>query len=257
MLRVLAQASQFLSSRPTATRICQFLVLHLDWPIKARSAALARCTKTGDLLLEGTFGVAADLAQSYHRMPLFEGTPMADSVITSAPVVVHDTTEMSARYPTVCSDLQAHKGYSPTSSLIAVPLLSYVGPAGSCGIFFEDAGDDLDDLVRMVEAVASLLVLSVDDEPEIDRVVMSSPKHWLDQQYAANDSGNSHSTALTQRQTQVLLLMAERRKNHEIADVMGYSESTIRMEATSIFRALGVKSRHDAVMRARDLGLIP
>jgi len=42
----------------------------------------------------------------------------------------------------------------------------------------------------------------------------------------------------------------------EIAESMSLSRSTIKVQATSIYRKLGVSSRTQAVVRARDLGLL-
>ena len=253
--QIIAQTSQFLTTRPPAAHICQFLVLHLTWPATARSAALARCTQDGGLVLEGTFGVTKDLAVSYHRMPLFEGTPMADSVISHGPIIIPDTGELSARYPTVSDDLRTDPGYSPASSLIAVPLMSYAGPAGSMGIFFENAREHLDDLVPLIEAIGSVVALRLDDESDSQRLHPSSVVRTLGTSPATSGTDPT-SSPLTNRQMEVLRLMAQRMPNHDIAVAMGYSESTIRMEATAIYRALGVPGRHEAVSTARHHGLI-
>jgi len=42
----------------------------------------------------------------------------------------------------------------------------------------------------------------------------------------------------------------------EIAAEMFLSPNTVKSQATSIYRKLGVSSRHQAVTRCRDLGLL-
>jgi LuxR family transcriptional regulator, maltose regulon positive regulatory protein len=42
----------------------------------------------------------------------------------------------------------------------------------------------------------------------------------------------------------------------QIAEQMSLSRHTVKSEATSIYRKLGASSRDQAVMRARDLGLL-
>ncbi len=61
---------------------------------------------------------------------------------------------------------------------------------------------------------------------------------------------------LTERQRQVLNLMAQGQTNAEIARAMLLSESTIRQETVRIYRALGVGSRGEASKKGRALGLI-
>jgi DNA-binding CsgD family transcriptional regulator len=52
---------------------------------------------------------------------------------------------------------------------------------------------------------------------------------------------------VTEREYEVLTLMAQGLTNREIAEHLGFSVSTIRMETISIYRKLGVKGRAEAV----------
>lgn len=70
--------------------------------------------------------------------------------------------------------------------------------------------------------------------------------------------GNSDPSpqALTERQMQVLKMMANGQTNSEIAKEMLLSESSIRQETVRIYKSLGVSSRQQASKRAVHLGLI-
>ena len=63
------------------------------------------------------------------------------------------------------------------------------------------------------------------------------------------------SSALTDRQLDVLHLLTEGRSNKEMARQLGITESTVKVHLTAIFRFLGVSNRTQAVLaaRARDL----
>jgi DNA-binding CsgD family transcriptional regulator len=61
---------------------------------------------------------------------------------------------------------------------------------------------------------------------------------------------------LTTRQIQILSYMGDGLTNSEIAAQVLLSESTVRQETIRIYRILSVKSRQDAVLAARSLGLI-
>lgn len=61
---------------------------------------------------------------------------------------------------------------------------------------------------------------------------------------------------LTQRQGQVLELLAAGHGNKEIRHRLGIAERTVRAHLTELFHLLGVHGRMPAVIRARELGLI-
>jgi DNA-binding NarL/FixJ family response regulator len=68
---------------------------------------------------------------------------------------------------------------------------------------------------------------------------------------AANDSVFA---ALSTRERQVLTLMTEGLGNAEIAERLQLSEKTVRNHASNIFDKLGVWSRAQAIVFARDHG---
>jgi DNA-binding CsgD family transcriptional regulator len=51
---------------------------------------------------------------------------------------------------------------------------------------------------------------------------------------------------LTWRQKEVLALVGEHKKNHEIAEILGVTEYTINNALTKIFRQLHVHKREEA-----------
>jgi len=61
---------------------------------------------------------------------------------------------------------------------------------------------------------------------------------------------------LTWREQEVLLLLAERCSNREIADQMHLAESTVKDYVSKILSKLYVKNRRQAVERAKELGLL-
>lgn len=59
---------------------------------------------------------------------------------------------------------------------------------------------------------------------------------------------------LTQRQEEILLLIAQGYANKEIGQRLNLAEPTVKMHVSAIFRALNVASRTQAVRAARQLG---
>jgi DNA-binding NarL/FixJ family response regulator len=64
------------------------------------------------------------------------------------------------------------------------------------------------------------------------------------------------SVALSQREHEVISLIAEGLSNQEIADRLFVSERTVRFHVTSIFHKLGADNRAQAVAIANRLGII-
>lgn len=62
---------------------------------------------------------------------------------------------------------------------------------------------------------------------------------------------------LTEREMEVLRLVASGRRNREIADARGVSEATVKTHVNNIFAKLGARDRAGAVVRALELGLVP
>lgn len=61
---------------------------------------------------------------------------------------------------------------------------------------------------------------------------------------------------LTNRQSQVLDLIAEGKSNKQIAYEMGVSEATVKLHINALLRSLNVNNRTQAVITAQKMGLI-
>ncbi|UUZ51780.1 response regulator transcription factor [Massilia sp. B-10] len=64
------------------------------------------------------------------------------------------------------------------------------------------------------------------------------------------------ASGLTERETEILALMATGFNNAEIAAALGPSEGTVKNHVSSILSKLGVRDRLRAVLRALELGYI-
>jgi len=73
----------------------------------------------------------------------------------------------------------------------------------------------------------------------------------------SRSEGTSQDSAnLSSRQLRVLELMSLGKTNIAIAEIIGYSESTVRQETMAIYRILGVHDRNDACKVAYERGII-
>ncbi len=65
------------------------------------------------------------------------------------------------------------------------------------------------------------------------------------------------SLGLTNREQEVLALLAAGKSNKEIAKKLGVSPNTIKTQVASLYQKLDVQRRTQAVQKARELALIP
>lgn len=83
------------------------------------------------------------------------------------------------------------------------------------------------------------------------------PPNLIDNTPINNISGrNSGIKTLTNRQSQVLDLIAQGKSNKQIAYDMGVSESTVKLHINALLRSLHVNNRTQAVITAQKIGLI-
>ncbi len=69
-------------------------------------------------------------------------------------------------------------------------------------------------------------------------------------------NGNHRGKTLTNRQSQVLDLIAQGKSNKQIAYEMGVSEATVKLHINALLRSLKVNNRTQAVVTAQKMGLI-
>ncbi len=112
--------------------------------------------------------------------------------------------------------------------------------AGATGYLLKDT--NADELRRAVKAAAAGQVqLSPEAATRLMREVRAPEK----------------PESLTERETDVLRLLAKGQANKEIARELAIGEKTVKTHVSSILAKLGVQSRTQAVLHAMKVGLIP
>ena len=90
----------------------------------------------------------------------------------------------------------------------------------------------------------------------------SSPRHARDRGQSTGAADNrEHSDLalaeqLTEREVRVLQLLYGSLSRREIAAELGVSPNTIKTHTQAIYRKLGVFTRHDAITRGQDTGIL-
>lgn len=85
------------------------------------------------------------------------------------------------------------------------------------------------------------------------RLMQSEPRAST---FSPNERAQA-SLGITKRERQVLQMLADGRSNKEIARHLRLSPNTVKTHVANLFEKLRVARRTEAILLARDLGLVP
>jgi DNA-binding NarL/FixJ family response regulator len=120
--------------------------------------------------------------------------------------------------------------------------------AGALGYLLKDvSGQELAEAVRTVASGGALV------EPSVARKVLAEFARLAP---PARSAEAGLPERLTEREREVLRLLAKGSSNREIAERLSLAEGTVKNHVTNILQKLGVRDRTQAAVRARGLGMI-
>lgn len=85
---------------------------------------------------------------------------------------------------------------------------------------------------------------------------LAHPQEFSSEKELGTEKGLPSVDALTKRQLNILKGMVDGKTNHDLANQLGYSVSTIRHETMRIYQALAVSDRREAAQRALEYGWV-
>lgn len=116
---------------------------------------------------------------------------------------------------------------------------------------------DADIQQALAAGAAGYLFKSIVEEELVDAVrEVAAGRQYLPHGVRRRLQENTVECRLTTREDEVLELLGKGLHNHEIGDVLGVSEETVKTHVKSVFRKLGVSDRVEAVREAIDRGFI-
>jgi len=120
--------------------------------------------------------------------------------------------------------------------------------AGALGYLLKDlSGQELANAVRTVQRGGALI------EPSVAKRVMAEFAR-LSPPARAIEAGLAEP--LTQREAEILRLLADGLSNREIGHQLSLSEGTVKNYVTGLLQKIGARDRTQAALRGRELGLI-
>jgi DNA-binding CsgD family transcriptional regulator len=215
----------WLSYHPTCDEISRALVMEYMAPLGACCARVGRLHADDSLEFLGEYGFDAGLAKQTFPSEVWRSWDSDEALIALG---------------------KNAEPWNPSKNLLMIQLRERGAVHGYLVIRFANPVSDtvsVEEIARNY-AVALGLYLSLIHEPtgSASRVVL--------------ERGDYGSNELTARQISILRGMVEGKTNHELANELGFSVSTIRHETMRIYQALSVSDRKEAAKKALSLALI-
>jgi DNA-binding CsgD family transcriptional regulator len=226
----------FLSNKNhSLAEILTHLVFVTFREIECESIILFELTDRNEFITVDTFGIDEpsqnEIAATYS---LNHHLPISESIKSGEIILITEDQKFIEEYPLLTNFPILLHG----KSLFAVPISLSATPVAAFAIFCkaDPALHNVD--LDFLTAVADIFALSVYASRDFNSVAR---KVELDIPHlAANDPED-----LTPRQVLISRLISEGRTNHDISELIGYSESTVRQEIMKVFVLTHSTSRRE------------
>jgi DNA-binding CsgD family transcriptional regulator len=233
---------EFLATEPDGNALAQHLALegeHL--PVRC-GAIITTFEQDARSFVIGSFGIDLDVFSLLSPMPLWERLPWTDAVRDGEPLTFATHEDFRNGYPHLEGQPDLVR---PT---IIWPLTNGMQRIGALCLQFTDGNLNL--VVDEFEQTLALCALYL----QLRRNVNGAEAHPASE---PSDVDRRSELGLTERQQQVLELIADGMTNAQIGKYVGFSESTVKQETMRVFRYLGVTDRRAAVQAAKLRTLLP
>lgn len=235
----------YLAERPSMDQLAQYLVLQTFRPHSPRGALIYVFFSDGTVQSAGSFGLPSDVVRALHSLSLWDRAPAVDAIRDGSPVLLNGVDAIRATYPWL---EQQQSLLTPT---VAWPLAVGNQRVGSLQVHFADRFDE-SHLAESFSEISPILGLYLG--------IRNSANETATDGHDGSRRANGRTTvvpeSLTQRQVQILEMLAAGMTNPQIASRIGFSDSTVRQETMAIYRFLGADGRRDAVQIAAMRGLL-
>jgi len=215
----------WLSYHPTSDEISRALVMEYMAPLGACCARIGRLHPDDSLEFLGEYGFDAGKAKQIFPSHVWRSWDNDEALIALG---------------------KNAEPWNRAKNLLMIQLRERGAVHGYLVLRFEKSIEDTERVEEVARhyAVALGLYLSLLHEPGT-----KSARSIVER-------GDTGSDQLTPRQISILRGMVEGKTNHELANELGFSVSTIRHETMRIYQALSVSDRKEAAKKALALALI-
>jgi len=243
-LEIVLRMLEALAEAENADDFCRALGLEVLNDFGVVATYVARLDSDGHISMIGSYGYSKQRVENTGRPSIWEDMSITETIRTGKVMVYETWAAYTKRHPG-----KSHLA-SPGKAFICVPLKVKGARAGGLGISFANEIQSLEINPRLWEllAAAGNVFLTKGWASELLRKPPPTQDFGEDEKFAA--------ASLSDREKDVLRRVALGETNQQIAKELNFSESTIKQDTIRIFKVLGVKSRADAALAAKTLGII-
>lgn len=224
--RIADFVAQLAANDLTEDELCEYLVTNTLSFLGVTGAWICEITNRQTVRARASFGVDQSQFSLWQEFPLDWKLPINDALREQRFLWINTLPHWPEEYTT----LHQVELSPELKTMIVIPVLRVGNSNGCIGFFSNQVLNPDMELELMLRTVTNLVSLQITRQKNRTRKKV--------------DSASVHS--LTDRQLHILSLISQKLTNVEIAEQMGYSESTIRQETMRIFDKLQVKGRNEA-----------
>lgn len=237
----------YLTTFPDPDDACVALMRGPLSPLGAKSGSILARYNDSELRIVGTFQSAPEAVQRYSSIPLDLDVP-ATRCVLDGELLIHELGSITSTFPPLALDASIWQVISDQSRgtyLVSQPIMAAGMALGVIGFVSSQTRGFIESFAPMLSSISSAVALWLTHPQTREHVstvglAVQSPA----------------TLSLTPRQQQILLLVEDGKSNAAIAHLLGYSLSTVKQELQRVLFSLRVHGRQEAVLRARELGLL-
>jgi DNA-binding CsgD family transcriptional regulator len=238
--RAMADFACFVAAQPTMEETAQHLVLTSMRDFETRGAQIYAFHPAGIIALVGSFGVVHPSLPLPHEFSIWEHVPAADAIRQDMPIHF----ESPAGPTRECTRMTEGGNAHYATSVFPLKLGSIrLGALQLDHLSLPKTKHYFESL----SGVCTILGLYL---------ALLSPQSVPAKKSKAFSLRDNLPLRLSTRQSAILQFLSRGFTNPQIAQRIGFSDSTVRQETMVIYRFLGVHDRREAVRAASDRGLL-
>jgi DNA-binding CsgD family transcriptional regulator len=211
----------------TEQDICQYLVVNALEEYGVISTFVQYVSEGKTVKVSGRFGADNSKYEDWLDFSIDLKVPVTDALTDNRIVWINNLPNWPEEYIA----LKNFPIDQSAKTFIAIPFSCIKHPVAVLGLFSRKELDPNSPLESLLQILSNLIGIKLDQD-------LSAVKNNADYQ----------TKMLSRRQKQILSLILKEYTNHEIADLLGYSTSTIKQEVSKIYHELKVKTREEAIV---------
>lgn len=229
-LEKLAELTEYLSrENPNIDIMCEYIKIRSFAHLNPVGMFISRLLESGNIETLATCGFSPEIKDKWRESSINDEMPVSDALKTNSLIWISNEKDWHREYPNMVTQSNNNK----LKTFITWPISARNSSMCVMGVLLSEQKRPSPDSVSYFQAIGSLVAI------QISRISISS----------INVRVEDVIKLLTRRQREILHWIAEGLTNLQIANDLGFSESTIRQETMRMYEILQVAGRKEAISK--------